>query len=521
MGLRINTNISALAALRNLAQNDRAQSKSLERLSTGLRINRGADDPSGLIQSELLGLQITGLKQGVENAQAASNLLSTADFVASQISDILNQIKASVAFASNSGGVSQDQIDAEQETVDQAIAQLDRLISSARFGNRFLLNGASEFKVASGVDAAINDLEIRSVEFADGAASRTFNVRVRATGARGRVTMTSAVTTSGTITILRITGPRGTQDITLGSTTGATVVSDATIATAINSVSDLTGVFASSGGTTSNRLGLFTESFGTEQTVRIEIVKGALTVAGLTADEGGAGGNSLFSSGEVALDKGADARVEIDGRQFSGTGLKFSIATKAITFGFSLDPDLVDSGTITTSSTYGIKISNTGGLSLQIGDGSPATLIKTSLADLTAAALGEQETNDQITRAKGNSSPSGRVKKGGFLSSLRTGESNSLSNNAENAGVIVDAAIRKVARVRGYLGSLVANAIEPSIQATNVQIENISASRSSILDLNFAEETTNFTRSQILFQSSIAVTASANLVPQSVLALLR
>src|SRR3989338_3092922 len=99
MGLRINTNVTALSALRNLKNNDLNQARSLERLSTGLRINRGSDDPSGLVISEKLRAQLSSLNQAVDNAQNASNMIAVADSGLQQISDLLVQIQSSVEFA--------------------------------------------------------------------------------------------------------------------------------------------------------------------------------------------------------------------------------------------------------------------------------------------------------------------------------------------------------------------------------------------------------------------------------------
>ena len=103
MALRINTNISSITALRNLQAADRAQQKSLERLSTGLRINRASDDPSGLVISEQLRAQIRGIKQALENSQNASNLISTTEAALNEVSSLLLGIRESILFALNTG----------------------------------------------------------------------------------------------------------------------------------------------------------------------------------------------------------------------------------------------------------------------------------------------------------------------------------------------------------------------------------------------------------------------------------
>src|SRR3972149_6189971 len=104
MGLRINNNRASITALKNLRISDRRQAGSLERLSTGLRINRAQDDPSGLVVSERLRAQISSLKQAQQNANHASNLLLTAENAVGQIQELGIAIRESIVFALNSGG---------------------------------------------------------------------------------------------------------------------------------------------------------------------------------------------------------------------------------------------------------------------------------------------------------------------------------------------------------------------------------------------------------------------------------
>jgi flagellin len=119
MGLRINHNIPSLMALRNLKANDVNQQRSLERLSTGLRINRASDDPSGLVISERLRAQVRGLSQAVDNSQNASNMIGTAEAALSEVHTLLLGIRESALFAINSGGSSPDQVAAEQDSAQR------------------------------------------------------------------------------------------------------------------------------------------------------------------------------------------------------------------------------------------------------------------------------------------------------------------------------------------------------------------------------------------------------------------
>src|SRR4051812_45292480 len=147
---RINTNVSSLIANTNLAKSQDALSKSIQRLSSGLRINSGADDPSGLIVSQQLKAEIHGLSTAIDNSTQASNVISTADAALSEVSNLLVSIKGLVVQAANSGAVSSDEIQANQLQVDSAIQSITRIANSASFAGTHLLDGTLGY-ITSGV----------------------------------------------------------------------------------------------------------------------------------------------------------------------------------------------------------------------------------------------------------------------------------------------------------------------------------------------------------------------------------
>ena len=124
MAIRINSNIASVTALNNLSKTDALQQTTLERLSTGLRINTASDDPSGFVVSEQLRAQVSSLDQAIENSQNASNLLGTAEAALNEVNNLLIGIRDSIIFALNSN--SPDQVAAEQDAVDNAISAIDR-----------------------------------------------------------------------------------------------------------------------------------------------------------------------------------------------------------------------------------------------------------------------------------------------------------------------------------------------------------------------------------------------------------
>jgi flagellin len=140
MGLRIHSNLPVYVVLRNFRLTGAQYATSLERLSTGLRINSAADDPSGYVISALLRSQIAGLTQASENSQNVNNMLATANSAMQEISKLLLDIQKSV-IAALGGGLSEDELKAEQASVDAAIQSINSLAQTTRFAGKGLLNG--------------------------------------------------------------------------------------------------------------------------------------------------------------------------------------------------------------------------------------------------------------------------------------------------------------------------------------------------------------------------------------------
>src|SRR3989440_5486114 len=143
MGLQINTNVSALNSLRNLQNVNNAVSSSIQKLSSGLRINDAADDPAGLIISEGLRAQIDGLNQAISNSQEAGNVIKTAEGALSTESDLLRNVRTLAIHAANTGVNDQTAVQADQTQITSAIASIQRIAEQTQFGNKKLLDGTS------------------------------------------------------------------------------------------------------------------------------------------------------------------------------------------------------------------------------------------------------------------------------------------------------------------------------------------------------------------------------------------
>jgi len=163
MSLRINNNIESMNAHRSLLMNDRALSKSLERLASGQKVNRAADDPAALVISEHMRAQVSGMEQAIRNNEVAISLVQTAEGSMNEISSILVSLRQRAISAANVGASDQDMINANQAEVENGLASIDRVVSSTQFGHYKLLDGTNskrieiKFKINEGGEFVLDD----------------------------------------------------------------------------------------------------------------------------------------------------------------------------------------------------------------------------------------------------------------------------------------------------------------------------------------------------------------------------
>jgi flagellin len=511
MGLRINTNVAALDALRNLNISEANQNQSLERLSSGLRINTAADDPAGLVISNQLDGQIAALQQDSQNSQTAVNLVSTANDALQNINTLLVQIQGAVQFALNTGGNSPAQIAAEQSTVDQAVQAINRVAHTTRYGNLSLLNGSAGYQLNGSVGAwsggtlspGVTNLNFQSLTFQPGTTTRTLTMAIVRDPLRASLVATGLGAGTTATTIL-VTGDRGSAQVQLAANATVTAVG-----AAINSISDQTGVvFAKSNGT----FVVASEGFGSGQFESVQVLAGALV-----------GGTFAGGVGHVASKSGADGKVSFEGATYTAKGLNFSVNSPDATFQFSLNSDLFafKSAAANSAPTVGahlrLFVQNTG-LAFQIREqNTTSDRLNVGIGSVDSGTLGLAQYIDAVATAQNGAV---NVTLGGVLSSLQTGAGNDLTQNAANAENIVNAAAQQVSGIQGFLGAVVADNVQPNIDSIAVATTNLQSSNSSIKDLNFAQESENLAKSQVIFQSGIAALAAAKLLPQSVLQLL-
>jgi flagellin len=475
---RINTNVSSLTAQRGLQKSQRNLGDTLQRLSTGLRINRGADDPAGLIASESLRSELSGMNQAIDNSSRAANVIATAEGALQEVASLLLNVKDLIVEAANSGALSPDEIRANQLQVDSAVESITRISNTTTFAGLKLIDGSLDY-ISSGVDAtAITALHVQQANF-----GTNVNIPVQINVITSAQTAelefrASAVTSSVT---LEIAGNGGVETLTFVSGTPASAV-----AYAVNRITDATGVSASLLNPGNAASGIVFQSAGW----------GSRNFVSITAQTGSGSfttSDTLGNAKQRAV--GVDAVATINGALTVGEGLDLKLNTT------TLDVELTLDATFGAGQT---AFAVTGGGSLfQLGAQVTSNQqVNIGLQSVAASKLGDNDV--------------------GFLNDVVTGGRASLvSGNTRNASQIIERAIKQVAILRGRLGAFEKNTLQTNINSLGVAMENVTSAESQIRDADFAKETASLTRAQILTQAGTSVLSTANSTPQSVLSLLQ
>lgn len=470
---RINTNVPSLIASRSLAAQQNGLTKSLERLSTGFRVNRGADDPAGLIASESLRSEQAAVRAAISNSQRATSVLGVAEGGLQEISSLLVSLEDLVDRSANAAGSSPDEISANQAQIDSILETVNRIATSTEFNGRKLLDGTLAYNTSSVSSTNISELRLYSAQIPDGA-KRTVIAQVTQSAQLARLTFTGAGLAASNNVTLQVGGYYGTDLFSFAGSAHASA-----IAFAINQSKALTGVSAVA---SANGVNFYSTEFGSDRFVSVQATSGTFTVTG--------GSSST-------RDEGRDATVLINGTTANTRGLEASIQTAQLALKVTFKSAF---NTNNATTTFGIT------------GGGAGFAISPSVELAGRASIGI----DAVSTGSLGSASSG------FLSSIGTGQANALSTkNFAQAQRIIRAAIDQVSSTRGRLGAFQRNTLDSQISSLNVALENTSAAESAIRDTDFAEETAKLTRSQILVTAATQVLQLANSAPQAVLQLLR
>jgi flagellin len=464
MGLTV-TNLNTLSLLNILNRTSSAQSDTLTRLSTGSKINRGSDNPAGLIASRALDLELTAANAAIANNQRTDSLLNVADKSLNEVTSLVNEIKSLAIASANKDGVSADELAANQAQVDEALTAIDRIIGTTAFNGKKLLDGSLAVSVG-GVDATkISDLKVYS---RDPNAATSLTVTLNSAATQGTATL--ATTSATTSTSVSITGKLGgaTINVLAGENLSSVVAK-------IDATTAQTGVDAFLSGTV---LRVRSSEFGASGFVR-STVQGDVT---------------NFSAVNVS---GVDASVTVNGQATAVDGLNVNYSANGVNVSFNLTTGYND-GTVVGAETF--TVNNAGGATFQLGTDS-GTRASIGVDGLYTAQLGASSL--------------------GYLSSLKGGGANSLINNPNQAAKIASEAAEQVSKVQGRIGGFQRFQVKTALNQQTATKESLTSAISVIRDVDYASETAELNRQNVLLQSAISLLGLANQQSSQILSLLR
>lgn len=458
-----------------LSETDGSLGKTIERLSSGFKINSAADDPAGLVISEKLRAQVGGLDRAIRNAGDAVNMVKTAEAALNEVSRILRSMRDLAVHAANTGPNDSAAIDADQAQIKLAIQSLNKIAEETQFGNKKLLDGTA------GISTKITGTHVVSASLANAVNVATGSVAITITQQATKATMYGQ--TYGTGHVAGSSFNAGSAASFTLNGFGITVAAGSTMeqaVTAINAKTAQTGVVASWNLATL-QVKLTQVSYGSDKEINLQ---GAEEVLGTGTSSALAVGLNV----KAGVTQEGPANVS-DTVWESGTGLllrdslgnSIAITEAANTAGGGLgDQFVVESG------------------ALEFQVGAYANQIRQlNLRSMFASQLG-------ATAAAGEN-----------VSTI------DLHDDPQQAILILDAAIADVSNTRAELGAAQRNVFESAITSLSIARENIAASESTIRDTDMAEEVVNLTRNQILQQAGTAMLAQANQTPQTLLKLLQ
>ncbi|QDU40212.1 Flagellin [Maioricimonas rarisocia] len=472
MALVLANNVSSLNAQHNLTRSSNNLAKSVERLSSGLKINRGADGPAALVISEKQRAQIAGLEQAIENSEKAVSLVQTAEGALNEINSLLVKVRSLALDSANAGVNDTDALAANQAEISNALDTINRIANNTQFGTKKLLDGSA------GVTGTATDTDISVLKATADTAAGTYAVSVGTRAERAYVDTTTALA-AGTLAqdeTLTI------NDVSITLNSGLTRVE---VQNRINEFTAQTGVVAEDDGAGTG-IRLRTEAFGTAASISVVSNQSGANSAGFTTSE--------------QTDTGVNAIATIGANTFTGVG-NVVTATSGVTEGLviTIGADPADSTQTVNGANGNVSISDNA-LQFQVGPN----------ANQTA----------EIAIDKVNPTSLGVGVAGNQFASLNDVDVTS-ATKAQDAIAVIDAAIDDITNARGTLGAFQQNTLESTANNLRTTLENTVNAESVIRDTDFASEIANFTRQQVLVQAGTSVLGNANQQSQLVLSLLQ
>jgi len=442
-----------------------------KRLTTGKK----TDDPTIAVSVAPIDQELAAIGAAQDNAKRADQMLNVAGGAMTQISSLISSISGLVARSANTSGITDAERSANQMQIDSAIESIDRIVQSTEFNGNRLLDGTQSIRtsLSSGDASRIKDVRVYSRP--SGVTNTNVTVNVSAAAAKastteaGWVDMAAPNATLSAATTMTISGELGTTTITIASGEDRAGVIDA-----INAVTDITGVTAATSG--AGGVKLESQNTGADAFVSVTVLSGD---------------GDFMADGNVTKTSGTDATVTVNGMTAGVDGNKVNF----VGAGYSVSFTLAD----TTTGTRTIHISD-GGATFQLGAdlSSKSTL---GLNNMFSSALGEAGL--------------------GYLADLKSGGSYDLATDSASAMNIIKKVSNQVAQEAARVGGFQQYQIKSITNTLDVTQQNLMAAKSSIEDVDYAQETANLSRTKLLQEATLSFFSVLNQQSASVLSLLR
>ena len=484
--MQINHNISALIANGHLRNTNRALDKSIERLSSGYRINHAADDAAGMAISQKMKTQIAGLEQASRNASDGISVIQTAEGALNEVQAILQRSRELSVQAANDTNTAEDR-EAIQEEIDQLMKEIDRISTDTEFNTKSLLDGNLDRKTYS------SSTKLSVISISDAVNCDTYELKVKEVaksaelkGANMQGTGSTAVGEAGSITV-------NGETVEILATDSYDEVIDK-----IRNVCDRCNVVFNVTIDANNEkaMSFKTEEAGADQSIAISCENTNLAEK-LGIDTLDADGTQVVPDGTEI--KGKDAEIELVTEKNQG---RFSDTATVVANGnivritdsdgfemkFEID-EKMEVQDVTNGDSVNISVLDAGPMILQIGANEGQT-VEIAIPEVSARTLGLEHFNV-------------------------------LTQGLASKGIaLVDEAVKMVSDVRSKLGAY-QNRLEHAVANLDTSAENLTEALSRIEDVDMAEEMANYTQKNVLAQAGVSMVSQANERPQTILSLLQ
>ncbi len=540
MALTVNNNIASLSAQAALDNTSNALNTSLQRLSTGLKINSGADGPAALVISQEQQAQVVGLQQAISNTSEAVNLVQTGEGGLSEISNLLTQARSLALDSANSGVNDSTALAANQAQLNNILSTINNIANTTQFGTKQLLNGTAGLNVTT--------------------APTGYNISGTATVASGTYTVVAGAGTGAlptTQTALKAESTAGTSAVatTAANDTGTITINgvsiniaasqtQAELLTTINAQSSLTGVTAQF---TAGKLQFVANNFGSANNFAVTITNTTAVTGTALSDElgystftagSGTPGNSYTSvtinsqagtvtgTGAVTPVGGPAAAAAISGTATTARNAQLTITdpTTGNAFSETANGNVV---TFTSGALNGLSITlapqaqNGTGLYTSAGAAGDAFTLNNQSLTFQIGANAGQTASVSFGNSQASALGQNAVGVTGSFTNLSNINIDTTNANTADAIRIIDKAISDVSSEQGTLGAFQTNTLQANADNLQTALTNTSAAESTITDTDYASEISNYTSLQVKLQAGASVLGNANQLPSIITSLLQ